>query len=137
MQQIVILSLQHLPTSYDAFAVFPASVTEQIINERNMKFDSMRCSTSGKVFAAVSDAGLVADLVTRVVSPPAGVTGMIASKEVIHIIPKDTTNPYEVTADKLKVCFARLDEYVEPGKTKWPSSLRLSKELVPAGARRR
>jgi rhamnose transport system substrate-binding protein len=60
-----------------------------------MKLESLKRLASGKVLVAVSVISMGAGLMTL----PAGASSSIASKGTVYIIPKDTTNPYEVIAD--------------------------------------
>ncbi len=60
-----------------------------------MKFGSSKRGTSQRLIVAASILSLVGGLA----SVPAGASGKIAAKGVVYIIPKDTTNPYEVIAD--------------------------------------
>lgn len=61
-----------------------------------MKFEKLSRGTRA-TFLVVSLLGMTAGLAT--VPMTAGATGTVASKGLVYIIPKDTTNPYEVIAD--------------------------------------
>jgi len=60
-----------------------------------MKLESLKQRASKKALIAVSIVGLFAG----VCAIPSGAATTIASKGTVYIIPKDTTNPYEVIAD--------------------------------------
>ena len=64
-----------------------------------MKLDSMKRVAFRKALVAISIVGMVTSMVAGVASLPSGAASSIASKGLVYIIPKDTTNPYEVIAD--------------------------------------
>lgn len=63
-----------------------------------MKFQSMKRLASRKSIAVMSVA-IFGAAICAVPLSTAGATGSIASSGTVYIIPKDTTNPYEVIAD--------------------------------------
>lgn len=62
-----------------------------------MKFDSSKRAVARKALVAASALGMTAGLVFAPIS--AGASSKIATKGVVYLIPKDTTNPYETIED--------------------------------------